>query len=67
MSDSRLVNADGLLEAAFDKNTRPSLRWLREQTKKKALPFIRISGRVFFDVEQVRTVLAGRAVGLKRK
>ena len=65
MSHSRLVDAPGLLEQLFEKRNRPSLRWLRDQTKKKALPFIRVSGRVFFDVDQVRTVLTSNAVGLR--
>jgi hypothetical protein len=40
--------------------SRPSLRWLRTQTKARAIPFVRIGHLVFFDVEMVRRWLAER-------
>lgn len=58
--DGRLVNARQLLEALFDPQCRPSLRWLRNQTKRKSIPFIRIGRLVFFDVDMVRTALSTR-------
>jgi len=54
----KLVNADQLLEQIFDPTAKPSLRWLRTQTKAKAIPHVRIGHLVFFDVEMVRTALA---------
>jgi hypothetical protein len=56
----RLVNAQGLLKELFSDECRPSLRWLRTQTKAKSIPCVRIGHLVFFDVEMVRTYLAER-------
>jgi len=38
----KLVNAEQLLEALFTPEARPSMRWLRTQTKNKVIPFVRI-------------------------
>jgi len=54
----KLVSAEQLLELLFDEKSRPSLRWLRAQTKGKVIPHIRIGHLVFFDVEMVRAALA---------
>lgn len=56
----KLVNAEQLLDALFEPECRPSVRWLWTQTKAKAIPFVRIGHLVFFDVELVRTALANR-------
>jgi hypothetical protein len=62
-----LVDAEGLLNALFDKKARPSLRWLRTQQKIRSIPHIKIGRMVRFDVERVREALnkkftiAGRA------
>jgi len=56
----KLVRAEDMLEQVFADNCRPSLRWLRTQTKAKAIPHIRIGHLVFFDVEMVRAALAGK-------
>ena len=56
----RLVNAQELLDALFTDGARPSLRWLRTQTKARAIPHIRIGHLVFFDVEMVRAYLEQR-------
>jgi hypothetical protein len=56
----RLVSGEQLLEQLFDPQCKPSLRWLRTQTKSKAIPHIRIGHLVFFDVEMVRAALAGK-------
>ncbi len=56
--DDQLVDAHGLLARLFEPATRPSLRWVRTQTKKKTIPFFRIGGRLIrFDVAQVRAAL----------
>ncbi len=56
----KLVNAVQLLEQLFDEGARPSMRWLRQQTKAKAIPHVRIGHLVFFDLEMVRAALAQR-------
>lgn len=56
----KLVNAEQLLEQLFDPEARPSLRWLRSQTKAKSIPHIRIGHLVFFDVDMVRMALAAK-------
>ena len=54
------MNAEGLLKELFNDECRPSMRWLRTQTKAKAIPHIRLGHLVFFDVEMVRAALVER-------
>lgn len=54
----RLVDAEGLLFALFDKDSRPSLRWIREMQAQRRIPYYKIGRLVRFDVEKVRTALA---------
>jgi hypothetical protein len=56
----KLVGGEQLLDEVFAPECKPSLRWLRTQTKEKAIPHIRIGHLVFFDVEMVRAALAGK-------
>jgi len=56
----KLVSAEQLLEQLFAPECKPSLRWLRTQTKAKTIPYFRIGHLVFFDVEMVRSALAGK-------
>jgi hypothetical protein len=56
----KLLGAEQLLEQLFDAESKPSLRWLRQQTKAKAIPFIRIGHLVFFDLDMVRAALAAK-------
>jgi len=56
----KLVSAEQMLDAVFAPECKPSLRWLRTQTKTRAIPHIRIGHLVFFDVEMVRSALAGK-------
>jgi len=56
----KLVSAKQLLEQLFAPECKPSLRWLRTQTKAKAIPYIRIGHLVFFDLEMVRAALAAK-------
>lgn len=56
----KLVNGQQLLEQLFDPEARPSMRWLRSQTKAKSIPFIRIGHLVFFDMDMVRAALAAK-------
>ena len=56
----KLVSAEQLLEQVFDADSRPSIRWLRQQTKAKAIPFVRIGHLIFFDVDMVRAALSAK-------
>jgi hypothetical protein len=55
--NEKLVDAKGLLEALFAENARPSLRWVRDQQKSRAIPFVRVGRLVFFDVPAVKEKL----------
>ena len=61
--NGKLVDAVGL----FSDDCRPSLRWLRTQTKARAIPHVRIGHLVFFDVAMVSAYLAERRVALARR
>lgn len=55
---SGLVTAPQLLVELWpNAESRPSLRWLREQQKRRTLPFVKIGKSVFFDPLKVRTTL----------
>jgi hypothetical protein len=58
--NGKLVAAQELLTELFSDGCRPSLRWLRTQTASRAIPHVRIGHLVFFDVEMVRSALAGK-------
>ena len=66
MIKGKLVSAEQLLEQLFAPECKPSLRWLRTQTKAKSIPHVRIGHLVFFDMDLVRTALAGRAAVRRR-
>ena len=51
---SQLVDAEGLLAELFDEKSRPSLRWLEEQRRRRSIPYVKIGALVRFDVEKVR-------------
>ena len=40
-----------------DERQRPSLRWLRTLQARRAIPYIKIGRRVFFEAERVRAAL----------
>jgi hypothetical protein len=54
-----------LLELLFDEASRPSLRWLRDQQKARALPFAKIGRLCFFDPILVKAHLDAKAAGRK--
>ena len=56
----RLINAQQLLEALFEPECRPSVRWLWRQTKNRTIPYLKIGHLVFFDLEMVRRALANQ-------
>jgi len=57
---AKLVDAKGLLEALFEADSRPSLRWLRQMQAQRKIPYIKLGHLVRFDVEEVREALAER-------
>jgi hypothetical protein len=57
---SKLVQGEALLEALFDEESRPRIRWLRSMQKKRIIPYFKIGHLVYFDVEKVREALARR-------
>lgn len=58
LDSSGLVGAEGLLKELFpDPSSRPCVRWLREQQKRRVIPFYRVSRLVFFNVYEVRESL----------
>ena len=56
----KLICGQQLLDQLFEPNSRPSLRWLRSQTKAKTIPSIKIGHLRFFDITAVRAALAAR-------
>ena len=60
MIKGKLVSAEQLLAQLFAPECKPSLRWLRTQTKAMSIPHVRIGHLVFFDVQMVRTALGDK-------
>ena len=58
----KLVNGEQLLVQLFDQTSRPSMRWLRTQTKARTIPHIRLGHLVFFDLDMVRGALASKSL-----
>ena len=57
-TDSGLVDASTLLAVIWPNETsRPSLRWLREQQRKKSIPYLKVGHKVFFSPVKVRAAL----------
>ena len=55
-----LVDAATLLKTNWHPDAAPSLRWLREQTAKRTISFIKIGHKVYVDRSRVRRELARR-------
>lgn len=55
---NKLLSGPELLAEIFAEDSRPSLRWLRSQQKRKAIPFVRCGRLVFFEPDKVRLCLA---------
>lgn len=53
----KLVDGPGLLEALFEEESRPSLRWLRQMQSQRKIPYRKIGHLVRFDIEEVRQAL----------
>lgn len=55
---NRLVGAEALLREVWrDKESRPSLRWLRGMQAKRLVPYRKMGRRVYFDPEEVRRAI----------
>src|SRR5579864_6223540 len=54
----RLVNGPRLLEILWDEASRPSLRWLRSQQRRRSIPFTRVGRLIWFCPRQVKEYLA---------
>lgn len=53
-----LVGVDALRLILWpDPSSRPSLRWVRELQARRAIPFIKVGVKVFFEPERVRAAL----------
>ena len=58
--DPRLVNGPRLLELAFEKEGRPSLRMLRSLQKRGVVPYYKIGRLILFDPAEVRDAFSQR-------
>ena len=54
---AKLVNAERLLEALFDEESKPSLRWLRQMQAQRVIPYYKLGHLARFKVEEVRVAL----------
>jgi hypothetical protein len=63
-SNNPLVSGERLLELIFDEDSRPSVRWLHNQKKRRAIPYLKIGRLVRYDPDRVREAMNLRfAVG----
>jgi hypothetical protein len=51
------VDAATLRKTNWHPDCAPSLRWLREQTAKRTIPFLKIGHKVYFDPAKVKAAL----------
>ena len=54
----KLLDAQGLLDGLCAEGCRPSIRTIRRLTAEGKIPFMRLGGRIFFDIAQVRAALS---------
>jgi len=64
---NQLVDAKTLLKEIFPESCRPSLRWLRDQQAKRAIPFVKLGRFVFFNPDQVLNYLAEKKTAQARR
>jgi len=55
---SGLVSAQTLLVELFDKRNRPSVAWLRYQTKAGKIPSVKVGRLIFYNVPTVMEALS---------
>lgn len=65
--DNQLVDAEKLLELLFPADCRPTMRWLRERTRKREIPFVKLGRLVFFNPALVREALAKQPTAMHKK
>jgi hypothetical protein len=53
-----LVSGERLLELVFDEASRPSVRWLHNQKKRRAIPYLKVGRLVRYDPDRVREALS---------
>ncbi len=57
-SPGGFVDAEGLRKMLWpDPSCRPSLRWIRTLQARRAIPFLKLAGKVYFEPERVRAAL----------
>ncbi len=54
----RLVSGPRLLEILWDETSRPSIRWLRDQQRRRSIPFMRVGRLIWFCPRQVMEHMA---------
>ena len=54
----RFVNGQRLLEILWDEASRPSIRWLRDQLRRRSIPFMRVGRLIWFCPRQVKDHMA---------
>lgn len=57
-TESKLIGKQQLLEQLFDEASRPSPRWLDYQISARRIPFVKIGGKIFFELAQVKAAIA---------
>jgi hypothetical protein len=66
--ETGLVDGPRLLETIFPNPVcRPSLRWLKDQEKKRALPFMRIGRLIFYNPPAVRAAMEAKTLTMKSR
>jgi hypothetical protein len=58
----RYVRAEQLLEILFEPESKPSLRWLRQQQQNRTVPFVKVGRFVLFDPPAVKASLDARTI-----
>ena len=59
-TDTKLLDAEGMLKEVFAEDCRPSVRWVRNQQKLRTIPFVKFGHFVLFDPVQVREAIQSR-------
>jgi hypothetical protein len=66
--DTGLVDGPRLLETLFPNPAcRPSLRWLKDREKQRALPFMRIGRLIFYNPPAVRAAMEAKTLTMKSR
>ena len=67
MDSTKLLNAEGLLAELFPEDARPTVRWLREQQRRRSIPYIKLGRLVFYNPDAVRKAIVERhTIGPRR-